>query len=127
MRAPCSCSSRASSPSQAAEQARAEQEVATQKLRRRARSSSVSERELGVAAAQLGLRTVRSPFNGVVVDRYVNVGERVEDKPLLRVAVIDPLRVEADGARPAATAASRAATGLPCGRSCRAPRRWWRR
>ena len=44
--------------------------------------------------AQLALRTVRSPLSGVVVERYVNLGERVEERPLMRVAVIDPLRVE---------------------------------
>ncbi len=37
---------------------------------------------------------MRSPFAGVVVERFVNLGERVEEKPLLRIAVIDPLRVE---------------------------------
>jgi multidrug efflux pump subunit AcrA (membrane-fusion protein) len=37
---------------------------------------------------------VRSPFRGVVVERFVNAGERVEDKPLLRLAMLDPLRVE---------------------------------
>jgi multidrug efflux pump subunit AcrA (membrane-fusion protein) len=29
-----------------------------------------------------------------VVDRYMSVGERVEEKPVFRLAVIDPLRVE---------------------------------
>ena len=44
--------------------------------------------------AQLGLRSLKSPFNGVVEERYVSPGERAEDKPLLRVAMLDPLRVE---------------------------------
>jgi multidrug efflux pump subunit AcrA (membrane-fusion protein) len=47
-----------------------------------------------VVKAQLSLRTLRSPFQGVVMDRFVNAGERVEEKPLLRIAMIDPLRVE---------------------------------
>jgi membrane fusion protein, heavy metal efflux system len=80
--------------SQAAEQARAEQEVAKQKLAQARAQKQVSARELGVVRAQLGQRTLRSPFSGVVIDRYVNVGERVEDKPLLRLAMLDPLRVE---------------------------------
>src|SRR5258708_709550 len=49
--------------------------------------------EQAVAQAQLGLRTLRSPIRGVVVERYNNVGERVEDRPVVRVASIDPLRV----------------------------------
>ena len=34
--------------------------------------------EQAVAQAQLGLCTLRSPIRGVVVERYNNVGERVE-------------------------------------------------
>ena len=79
---------------QATEQARGEAEVARQKLRQVRAQQSISSEEQRVAEAQLALRTVRSPFNGVVVERYINVGERVEERPLMRVAVINPLRVE---------------------------------
>ncbi|CAN5214078.1 hypothetical protein BH11PSE10_BH11PSE10_14390 [soil metagenome] len=79
---------------QAVEQARGEAEVAHQKLRQVHGQQRISEQEQRVAAAQLQMRTVRSPFAGVVVERYVNTGERVEDRPLMRIAVIDPLRVE---------------------------------
>jgi len=80
--------------SQAVEQARGEAEVARQRLRQVRGQQDVWKGEQRVADAQLALRTVRSPFAGVVVERYVNVGERVEDRPLMRVAVINPLRVE---------------------------------
>jgi RND family efflux transporter MFP subunit len=79
---------------QALEQANAEHEVALQRLAQAKEQSEVLARELGVVKAQLNLRTVRSPFHGVVVDRFMNPGERVEEKPLLRIAMIDPLRVE---------------------------------
>jgi cobalt-zinc-cadmium efflux system membrane fusion protein len=79
---------------QAVEQARGEAEVARQKLNQVHGQQRVWVEERRVAEAQLALRTVRSPFAGVVTERYVNLGERVEDRPLLRVAVIDPLRVE---------------------------------
>lgn len=79
---------------QAAEQARGEAEVARQKLRQVQGQRNISQAERRVSHAQLALRTVRSPFAGVVVERYVNAGERVEERPLLRVAVINPLRVE---------------------------------
>ena len=79
---------------QAVEQARGEAEVARQRLSQVRGQQRVWVQERNVAQAQLALRTVRSPFAGVVVERYVNLGERVEDRPLLRVAVINPLRVE---------------------------------
>ncbi len=79
---------------QAAEQARGEAEVAKQKLNQVQGQQRVWVEEHRVAQAQLALRTVRSPFAGVVVERFVNPGERVEERPLMRVAVVDPLRVE---------------------------------
>ena len=79
---------------QAAEQARGEAEVAKQKLNQVQGQQRVWVEEHRVAQAQLALRTLRSPFAGVVVERFVNPGERVEERPLMRVAVIDPLRVE---------------------------------
>lgn len=79
---------------QAAEQARGEAELARQKLLQVRGQQRVYVDERRVADAQLALRTVRSPFAGVVVERYVSPGERVEERPLVRVAVIDPLRVE---------------------------------
>jgi len=46
----------------------------------------------------LELRTLRSPFNGVVVDRVLNPGDLAENgtdtKPILKLAKIDPLHVE---------------------------------
>jgi RND family efflux transporter MFP subunit len=79
---------------QALEQAAAELELARQKLAQSRSQQRIWTQESRVAEAQLALRTVRSPFGGVVVERFVNLGERVEEKPILRVASIDPLRVE---------------------------------
>jgi RND family efflux transporter MFP subunit len=79
---------------QAVEQARAERDVAVQKLAQARGQRVVQEQELGVVRAQLGQRTLYAPFDGVVAERFVNAGERAEDKPLLRVAMLDPLRVE---------------------------------
>lgn len=78
---------------QALEQARAETEVAAQKLKLAQSQQSIYAREEAVAQAQLNLRTLRSPIKGVVIERYSNLGERVEDKPVVRIAAIDPLRV----------------------------------
>jgi RND family efflux transporter MFP subunit len=38
--------------------------------------------------------SVRSPVNGVVVERYLHQGEYIEDKPVMKLAQIDPLHVE---------------------------------
>ncbi|HYE38968.1 MAG TPA: efflux RND transporter periplasmic adaptor subunit [Ramlibacter sp.] len=80
--------------SQALEQARAEAAVAENRLAQAREQRHVYAREHELAQAQLGLRTIRSPISGVVVERYLSVGERVEEKPVYRVAVVHPLRVE---------------------------------
>ena len=54
----------------------------------------LSELELSRAKASLELRTIRSPIDGIVVERFQSAGERVDVDPVLRVARIDPLRVE---------------------------------
>ncbi len=77
-----------------AEQAKAEYDVARQRLQQALGQRRVIQQELGVAQAQLAQRTLRAPFDGVVVERLSHEGERVEEKPLLRIAQLDPLRVE---------------------------------
>jgi cobalt-zinc-cadmium efflux system membrane fusion protein len=78
---------------QAVEQAQAESEVAEQKLKLAQSQQQIYAREEVVAQAQVSMRTLRSPIAGVVIERYSNLGERVEDKPVMRIAAIDPLRV----------------------------------
>lgn len=80
--------------SQALEQARAEAQVAENRLAQAREQRDVYAREHELAQAQLGQRTIRSPITGVVVERYLSVGERVEEKPIFRVAMVHPLRVE---------------------------------
>lgn len=79
---------------QAVEQASAERRIADQKLQQARDLQKVSRRELELAEARLGDRVLQSPFDGVVTDRFLTVGERIEDRPLLRVAKLHPLRVE---------------------------------
>lgn len=59
------------------------------------------ETEIEVAALQLRqaeerlkLRTIRSPINGVVIDKKLSPGEYVGESAILTVAQIDPLNVE---------------------------------
>lgn len=46
------------------------------------------------AKAVLELKTIRSPISGVVVERLLTSGEFTKQAPILRLAQIDPLRVE---------------------------------
>lgn len=50
--------------------------------------------ELKKAKALLAQHLISSPISGVVVERYVSPGEYINNQPLLRVAQINPLRVE---------------------------------
>jgi len=79
---------------QALEQARAEADMARQRLEQSKEQRRVWEREQALAEAQLNQRVIRSPFSGVVLERYQNPGERVEEKPILKLANMNPLRVE---------------------------------
>jgi cobalt-zinc-cadmium efflux system membrane fusion protein len=79
---------------QALDQVRAETSVAEQRLAQAREQKRVAHQELQTANAQLSLRQIRAPFSGIIADRYVNAGERVEVKPMFRIARIDPLRVE---------------------------------
>ena len=42
----------------------------------------------------LAQRTIKSPINGVVVERFLAPGERVGNEKILKIAQIDPLNVE---------------------------------
>lgn len=54
----------------------------------------LAQLELHQALQVLERHTVRSPITGVVVQRFLAPGESVEEKPIIRLAQIDPLRVE---------------------------------
>jgi RND family efflux transporter MFP subunit len=55
---------------------------------------ALNELEVEHALANLELRKIRSPIDGVVADRYLMPGEFIEDNPILKLAQLDPLRVE---------------------------------
>ena len=79
---------------QALEKVRAETKVAKQKLIQAREQREVAQRELDLARAQLRKRAIRAPFDGIIAERYVNVGERIEERPMFRIARINPLRIE---------------------------------
>lgn len=84
---------------QARDDADAEVRQADAELREATENQQLAQREYRRAVDQLNQRILRSPFDGVVVDRLLNPGDLAESgtgrKPILKLAQIDPLRVEA--------------------------------
>lgn len=54
----------------------------------------IAKLELKFAETQLSMRRLRSPVSGVVVERVLSPGDLAGREPVLRIAQIDPLRVE---------------------------------
>ena len=54
----------------------------------------LADLELQRTMAEVALRTIKSPVNGVVVERFMNPGEFPKQEKILKIAQIDPLRVE---------------------------------
>ena len=54
----------------------------------------IAQLHLELAQAQLALKTINSPIDGLVVDRYAMVGESVADRSIMKLAQVDPLKVE---------------------------------
>lgn len=79
---------------QVRDQASTEADVAEMRLKQAREQMRQAQQEYALALAQLNQRTIRSPLSGVVVERYLHEGERVEEKPIVKVASVDPLRVE---------------------------------
>jgi RND family efflux transporter MFP subunit len=79
---------------QALEESRTDTRLAEERLAQAREQQRVWQKELNLANAQLQMRTIRAPFDGIIVDRFVSVGERIEDEPLFRIVKTDPLRVE---------------------------------
>lgn len=79
---------------QAFDQTRFEYDLAVQKLEQTREQQRMSQRELNLAQAQLAQRTIRSPFDGIIADRYLSAGERIELQPLVRIIKVDRLRVQ---------------------------------
>lgn len=79
---------------QAFEKVEAESKVSHQTYMQSIEQQKIAEKELGIASSQLSQRSIRSPFDGVITDRYLSLGERVEEKPVVKIAQINRLRVQ---------------------------------
>ncbi len=83
---------------QARDEAQAEKLLAESAYREAQEELEVARLESRQAQEALNRRTLRSPFEGVVVDRLLNPGDLAESgtgrKPILKLAQVRPLRVE---------------------------------
>jgi RND family efflux transporter MFP subunit len=69
-------------------------EIARRQLQQSQEERRLASLQLTQAEEVLRRRTIRSPVSGVVVERLMAPGERVDEQTILRVVQIDPLRVE---------------------------------
>lgn len=83
---------------QARDEADAERRLAESELLAATESRELAKIDLRRAQEQLALRTMYAPFNGVVLDRMLNPGDLAEAgsgrKPALKIAQVDPLKVD---------------------------------
>lgn len=79
---------------QALDKTRTEERLAIQKLAQAREQRRTWDREMTLAQSQLAQRTIVSPISGIVAERYVSNGERVEDRSIARIVSIHPLHVE---------------------------------
>lgn len=76
------------------DQVEAELELARQQLAQSREQLIIFQREAALAEARLYQRAIKAPFDGVIIDRMAEPGERIEHHPVLRLAATHILRVE---------------------------------
>jgi len=77
-----------------ADEAATDTRLAQSQLDQAEEAARLAQLEFHRAEEILRRHTIRSPIDGVVVQRYLSPGESVRFQPMLRLAQIDPLRVE---------------------------------
>ena len=76
------------------DEAETEEQMALHAYTEAKEAKAQAELELARAQVALALRTIRSPINGMVIERLVSPGELVREVPVIRLAKLDPLRVD---------------------------------
>ncbi|WP_137893309.1 efflux RND transporter periplasmic adaptor subunit [Ramlibacter sp. 2FC] len=83
---------------QARDEAETERNLAESELKEALENRELARLDYQRSIDLLNQKRLRSPFNGVVVDRMLNPGDLAESgngrKPILKLAQVDPLRVE---------------------------------
>jgi RND family efflux transporter MFP subunit len=77
-----------------ADKAKTEYALSMLELARARENRIMARANLEMERSQLELRTIRSPIDGIVVDRYAMVGETVEGRSIMKLAQVNPLKVE---------------------------------
>jgi RND family efflux transporter MFP subunit len=77
-----------------ADKARTEYALAQTELAKAREIHIMARANLEIERSQLALRTIVSPIDGIVVDRYAMVGESVEGRSIMKLAQVNPLKVE---------------------------------
>ena len=78
-----------------ADQIEREVQLSKWKLRQAKELADIRNLELRKAEEQLRQKSIPAPFDGFVLDTFKYRGEYVEDQPILRLAQLDPLVIEA--------------------------------
>ncbi len=78
-----------------ADQVEREVQQSELKLTQARELAKIRKLELRKAQAQLGQKSISSPFDGFVLDIFRYPGEYVEDQAIVRLAQLDPLVIEA--------------------------------
>jgi len=86
---------RKNASAQERDEARTDVDIAVARLGQAREAKRLTELELVRAEAALARRSLHSPFDGVVVERFRVAGEYVENEPVVKIARIDLLHVEA--------------------------------
>jgi RND family efflux transporter MFP subunit len=76
------------------DKAQTEYQLAVLEVAKAYEQRSMARANLEVERSQLALRTIVSPIDGIVVDRYAMVGESVEGRSIMKLAQVNPLKVE---------------------------------
>ncbi len=76
------------------DKATSEAKRAALRLEQALEQQRIAELELERARRLLANRTVRSPLDGLVMERLMSPGESAENRPIIKIAKIDPLYVE---------------------------------
>ena len=79
---------------QALDNAITEDTLAQHQLAQARENITIAEQELKLAKAKLNQRILRSPISGIITERYLSPGNRIQDQPIVQIVKIDPLRVE---------------------------------
>ncbi len=76
------------------DKAATEAQLAQMELVRAENDKAIAALELSRAEALVEEKRIRSPIDGLIVQRYLNPGESVKDKALVRIAQVNPLKIE---------------------------------